>query len=786
MTRKIEPMNARWRFYLGDIPGGESPDLDDSKWRLLELPHDWSIEGQFKENREENNTSHENLSHHIGYLPGGIGWYRKSFHAMNDFANKIITIQFDGVYRNSDVWINGYHLGQRPYGYSSFYYELTPYILAGKNNLLAVRVNNTGVGSRWYTGSGIYRNVQLLITDKIHIKPWGTCWTTPEIHPERVDVDFKVTIENRTGEKALTIDVVSEIIHQGDMVAKVTTPVTLKSTETKIEQQFQIDSPKLWSPDTPELYQIKTSLYRNGHLIDEYATPLGLRSFRFDADTGFYLNGVNMKFKGVCLHHDNGCLGAKVYRHAIERQLKILKEMGCNAVRTSHNPPSQEFLDLCDEKGFLVVDELFDEWTVPKTPFGYTRYFQDWYERDARDFVRRDRNHPSVILWSCGNEVPEQKTKEGVEILRGLLKVFHEEDPSRQVTLGCDKMKEANETGFTDLLDIAGYNYYGDRVIGEGNKDYAFRCRFDEEHEKYPNRVLLGTENCSAFNTRGIYRYPLVNSREEKKADDFYCSAYDVTSEVPLIILKTRPYVCGMFTWEGFDYIGEPTPYVWPARSSQFGILDLCGFPKDTFYLYQSQWTDAPMVHIVPGNWNWHKDMQIPVWVYTNCDSVELFLNGKSFGEKAVENPVGTLHLTWDVLYEPGELKAVGKRKGKAVTTNAMKTAQFPHSIEVKTDRTGINRNDIAYLTACIRDIGGTVVPTADNLVRFTIEGPGKIIGVDNGNPISHEPFIDEQIHAFNGYCLAVVQCTGDSGAINIKATSAGLKTAEVRVSAQA
>lgn len=589
MTRKVELMNGGWRFNPGDVRDGESPDLDDSGWRLLDLPHDWSIEGQFRHLREETGKPAEDPDHNIGYLPGGTGWYRKSFYALNDFADKVVMVQFDGIYKNSSVWINGHHLGERPYGYSSFWYDLTPHLRAGKQNLLAVRVDNRGVGSRWYTGSGIYRKVQLYICDKIHIMPWGTCWTTPAITKERADVELKVAVSNRSGDRSPEIHVVSEVIYKEATVARADGRITLDAPETGVTQRFQIDNPKLWSPDTPELYQIKTMLYRNGHLIDECLTPMGIRSFRFDPDTGFYLNGENLKLKGVCLHHDNGCLGARVYKHAIRRKLAIMKEMGCNAVRTSHNPPSREFLDLCDEMGFMVMAELFDEWTVPKTPAGYTRHFNEWYEKDARDFIRRDRNHPSIIIWSCGNEVPEQKTKEGVEILRQLLDIFHEEDPSRPVTQGCDKMKEANETGFTDLLDIAGYNYYGDKVIGPDDDKYSFRCAYDIEHETYPERKIIGTENASAFNTRGIYRYPLVAAREEKKAEDFYCSAYDVTSEVPLIILKTRPYVSGMFAWTGFDYIGEPTPYTWPARSSQFGIVDLCGFPKDTYYLYKSQ-----------------------------------------------------------------------------------------------------------------------------------------------------------------------------------------------------
>ena len=780
-------LHDEWSFHLGNFKNAHEIGFDDDEWRLLDLPHDWSIEGQFKEFRDENWNQFMNLDFRIGYLPQGIGWYRKSFYIPKDYENKKITIQFDGVYRNSDVWINGIHLGHRPYGYSTFYYDLTPHLKFGNNNTIAVKVDNLGVSSRWYAGSGIYRKVILIITDKIHIGQFGTYWTTPNVNEKEAEINIKTTIDNETTNSInskiidVKINLISEI-YQGSSemgnekpIESITTEVNLKKSTNEIAQTITINNPKLWSPIYPNLYRIKSIIVKEGKIIDEYWTPLGLRSFRFDPDQGFFLNDKNIKFKGVCLHHDNGCIGSKIIYRAIERKLEILQEMGCNAIRTSHNPPSQELLELCDKMGFMVMDEAFDEWILPKTPHGYSSYFNEWFDRDVTDFVRRDRNHPSVIIWSCGNEVQEQKYASGIEPLKKLIDVFHREDPTRPVTQGCNNMKEANEFGFADELDIVGYNYWGDKVTKY--TDEGFVCRYDEDHKKHPKRILIGSENCSALITRGVYHIPTPFSREGKINDDMLCSAYDVTSEISLMILKSRTYVCGMFTWEGFDYIGEPSPYPWPSRSSNYGIFDLCGFPKDTYYLYKSQWSDKPMVHILP-HWNWHKGMSIAVWVYTNCETVELYLNGKSLGELSQkdEDFDDILHLIWDVRYIPGEIKAVGRIKGKYVVSKTIKTAGYPYRVELESDREIIDKNnDLAYITVRSSDIEGNFMPTAQNLVSFKIEGPGKIIGVGNGNPISHEPFIDQQRHLFNGLCLVVIQSTNSTGKIKLKASSGSL-----------
>lgn len=785
MSRIIVFLKKDWEFHLGDVQNGQAMNFETDFWENVSIPHDWSIEGPFKERRDENWGMMQSLDHRIGNLPQGIGWYRTSLFIPKEYSNKIIYIQFEGVYRNSDVWINEKHLGNRPYGYSTFYYDLTPHLKFGEFNILAVRVNNVGVSSRWYAGSGIYRKVSLILMDKIHIAHWGTYWTTPEATAEKATVNLRTWIINETGNDSM-IDLESQIFDHvtKTMVTSITTPVKLGKGKTEVFQQFVLNSPKLWSPETPHLYQIKSTIIVRSEVLDEYWTPLGVRSFRFDPDQGFFLNNVNMKFRGVCLHHDNGCLGAREFPRAIQRKLEILKSFGCNAIRTSHNPPSLELLEMCDEMGFMVMDEAFDEWKDAKTPFGYWHNFDEWYERDVTDFVRRDRNHPCVIMWSCGNEVHEQTHKSGVEILKKLLTVFHREDPSRPVTQGGNQMEQGNETGFAELLDIAGYNYCGDRVVKMETQ--SFLCGYDVDHQKYPKRIMIGSENVSALTTRGVYHFPIARDSQDKR-DDFHCNSYDTKTELTLLVMKTRPYVTGCFIWEGFDYLGEPTPYNWPTRSSQYGIVDTCGFPKDLYYLYQSQWLKTPMIHIVPANWNWHPGMTIPVWVYTNCESVELFLNGKSLGEqKQTDLEFDQLYMIYDVIWEAGALVAIGKVNGQQVVKDQVITTQQPHHLKLSADRNTVHSDgDLVYITVSVHDIADRQIPDAHNLVNFHIKGPGKIVGVDNGNPLSHEPFMDRQIHVFNGLALVVIETTEGSGEIEIKVASAHLETALVIVQVQ-
>ncbi len=784
MIRSIARLHKGWKFCRGDYTRGHQVTFDDSLWQVVDLPHDWSIEGRFRQTRDEFVESGKHLDSRVGYLPQGKGWYRKTFTAPKEWEGKRIIIQFDGVLRNSDVYINEHHLGHRPYGYSTFWHDMTPHLKIGVTNLIAVRVDNEGIGTRWYTGSGIYRKVQVIVTDPIHVAPWGTYITTPEVSRENATVSIRTRLTNESGNGATLIDLVSEVLDGETIVSAVSSTESLMAGEREVVHVITVKKPHLWSPKNPALYQLKSTIKVDGEVVDEYYTTFGIRTIRFDPDTGFYLNGEPLKIRGVCLHHDNGCIGARVYARAVERKLELMKEIGCNAIRTAHNPHDQELLEYCDQMGFMVMDEVFDEWTLPKSPKGYTLHFDEWYERDVTDFVHRDRNHPSVILWSCGNEVPEQKPPipgQGVEILKKLLAVFHKEDPTRPVTQGCNFMIDANRTGFADLLDVVGYNYYGDNFTRDLREKMGWKCHYDEEHEKYPKRVMIGTENYSAFNTRGVYTYPIPAWRAGKKSPDFYCTSYDVAAEIPLIILKTRPYVSGYFTWTGVDFIGEPTPHPWPAKSSNFGLVDLCGFPKDNYYLHKAFWTDEPMVHVFP-HWNWHKGDVLPVWAYSNCESVELFLNGKSLGEHRMDEFDDLAHVFWDVPWKPGELKAVGKKAGKNVAIDKVETTGTPHHLAISVDRPVIQvgGEDIAFLAVSVCDIKGRIVPTAYNMVTFTVQGPGKIIGVANGNPISHEPFNDMERYVFNGLCQGVILSTEQPGVITVTVHSAMLKPASL------
>ncbi|MEX2729976.1 MAG: glycoside hydrolase family 2 TIM barrel-domain containing protein [Candidatus Sigynarchaeum springense] len=790
MARATKVLRDDWAFHLGDCPGAEIPDFKDDEWQIVNVPHDWSIHGKFTRDSIEFFDMFTNIGHRIGYLPQGIGWYRKSFQVPAEHEGKITAVQFDGIYKNADVYINGNHLGFHPYGYTSFHYDLTPYLRYGAMNVLAIRVNNFGISSRWYSGSGIYRKVTITTTSKIHVAQWGHYITTPEIKDTTATVHVRTTIVNSTGTIA-AIEIETDVIDNGLAVATAKNERKIPPGEIVIDQSLQVTGPKIWDVETPFLYVARTRIFSSGVEMDSYETPFGIRAFKFDPDTGFYLNGKPLKIKGVCLHHDNGCLGAVEHPRAASRKLRILKEMGCNAIRTSHNPASVEFMDACDREGFLVMNEIFDEWTVAgkKTPYGYWNHFNDWHERDITDFVLRDRNHPCVILWSVGNEVPEQKTKAGAEICKKLAELFRILDPTRPVTSGSNNPVEANKSGYSDHLDVVGYNYYGDHVYKVS--DERVLVRYDEEHEKYPKRCMIGSENVSNWATRGVYDFPQYLAGQSWKLKDHYmCSAYDLTSEIPLWVLKTRPYVSGMFTWEGFDYLGEPSPYEWPSRSSNFGIVDLAGFPKDTYYLYQSFWvprSKRPMVHVMP-HWNWDKGTTVPVWVYSNCEAAELLVNGKSLGEQrfAEAEADGLMHLEWLVPFEPGEITAVAKQEGKVMAKKVVCTAGSAFQLKLSADWNEIAADDdIMYITCSVHDAMGNIVPTASNLVTFTVEGPGKVIGVDNGCPIDHQPLDGDQIHAFNGLCLAVIESTGKKGSINVIAASAGLKSATISLKAK-
>ena len=789
-TRQRVLMDYNWKFIQSDIKEAEKPDFDDTKWRTLNLPHDWSIEGEFKEDAITKGPG--------GYLPTGIGWYRKRFNLPSVDKGQQFWIEFDGVYMNSDVWINGHHLGKHPYGYTSFYYDMTPFIKK-EGNIIAVRVDNSlQPNSRWYSGSGIYRHVWLNITGPVHIAQWGTYITTPEVNSSSATISVRTSIENHNrGVKNLILRSVIKN-ESGKEVATAETPVSLTSSEkTDVEQTLSVASPSLWSIDTPSLYTLQSFVLEGTKVNDTYSTIFGIRKIEFDKDKGFLLNGKHIKMNGVCLHHDAGCLGSAVPEQAWARRLQLLKEMGCNAIRTSHNPPAPEFLDLCDKMGFLVMDEIFDEWVEKKgqVGFGYHIYFEEWWKSDLLSMIHRDRNHPSVVIWSAGNEVPDQVVETGSEVMRKLAEIFHKEDPTRPVTQANDRIAAGDgpaKLPFLELQDIVGYNY-----VDRWNERRELYYSVDRHN--HPDWKMIGTENASVGGLRG--QYSIVSDRSDKRpgrSRDYRLGM--IQAEQLWKFTSVNDYVIGDFMWTGIDYLGEAG---WPNKNSSSGVIDLCGFPKDGYYFYQSQWTKKPMVHILP-HWNWagSEGKVISVIAYSNCDTVELFLNGKSFGAKSYVFPqqghskswngyarpyvaptTSDLHLSWDVPYEPGTLKAVGRKNGKIISEE-VRTTSKPAAIRLSADRKNINADahDIANIKVEIVDENGFVVPTASNTIEFKIEGEGTLLGTDNGNPQDKTQMKSKQRAAFNGLAIAVVQSTEKSGNISLTAVSEGFKDAVLQV----
>jgi len=806
-AREVENFNGDWKFCL-NIGADENPDapgFDDSGWRKLNLPHDWAIEGDFDEHNPSGTGG--------GALPGGIGWYRKNFKISKKDQGKIISIEFDGVYMNSSVWINGHLLGNRPYGYISFSYDLTPYINWEGNNVIAVKVDNSDQpNSRWYSGCGIYRDVRIVKTHPVHIPQWGT-YVITTVNPDGTATVHVEADARNLGYTTVTATVRHTIINtKGKKVSTIESiPQRLNASGgAKPQLDIELNDPILWSLDNPYLYTLVTEILVDGKKVDRYETPFGIRTIEFRADSGFFLNGEHVRINGVCNHHDLGCLGAATNERAIERQLQILKAMGCNGIRCSHNPPSPILLDLCDRMGFLVMDEAFDMWRRRKTDRDYARFFDEWYERDLTDLVVRDRNHPSIVLWSIGNEVLEQWSdakadtlsleqanlilnmghsedqlaKEGemsvnslitarlAEIIKGL-------DSTRPVTAGCNEPSPGNHLFRSGAIDVIGYNYHNQNV--------------PSVPRLFPGKPFIITESVSALMTRGFYEMPSDKMMQRPARWDrpyfnetFSCSAYDNVRtpwgshhEDNLIFLNSQPFVAGQYIWTGFDYIGEPTPYGWPARSSYFGIVDLAGFPKDIYYLYQSEWTDTPVLHLFP-HWNWTPGEQIDMWCYyNNADEVELFINGVSQGVRSKD--AEHLHVVWNVTFHPGTAKVVARKNGVETASQEIHTAGNPAQIRLTPDRNTIKADgkDLSFITVEILDEDGNLCPNADNLVEFSITGKGFIAGVDNGSPISLERFKDNKRKAFYGKCLVVVQNDLKPGKIQVEATSEGLKHAQ-------
>jgi beta-galactosidase len=779
-ARSIVNFTKDWRFNLGDAKNAQDVAFDDSKWRSLNLPHDWSIEGEFSEKNPATPGG--------GALPGGIGWYRKTFTVSETEKDKLIFIDFDGVYRNSEVWINGHYLGLRPNGYISFRYDLTPYLrYGGEKNIIAVKVDNSKQpNSRWYSGSGIYRNVWLVFTNKVFIDHWGTCVTTPEVSGKSAKMNVKTKVRNTSGkEQEITLNT---LIYNADekKVAHISSKITVaKDSVVELNQDLIVNNPLLWSDESPNLYKVVSQVECDGKISDDYETTTGIRYFNFDREKGFTLNGKHIKIRGVCDHHDLGCLGAAINTRALERQLEILKSMGCNGIRTSHNPPAPELLQLCDKMGFIVMDEAFDMWKKQKNDFDYHLDWDQWHKRDLEDQVLRDRNHPGVIIWSIGNEIGEQWDSTGTPISIELEGIIKKLDKSRPITSNMNDPNPKNNILKSGALDLIGYSYH--------------HQMYTDFLKTYPAQKIIGSETTSALATRGAYdmpsdsihRWPIAWDKPFTTGNaDYTCSAYDncsapwgSTHEETWKLMKKYDFLPGMYIWTGFDYLGEPTPYSWPARSSYFGIIDLAGFPKDVYYMYQSEWTKTPVLHIFP-HWNWpgKEGKIIDVWVYSNAQEVELFLNGKSLGTKRKTGD--ELHLVWKVPYTPGVIKGIARTGGKEVLTELVKTAGKPAKIMVTADRNSIKANgdDLSFLTVKIVDKDGVMVPNADTLVKFKVTGEGSIAGVDNGNPISHESFKADFRKAFNGLCLAVIRSTEKAGKVNVTATSDGLKPASVDI----
>jgi beta-galactosidase len=790
--------NEGWRFFRGDVSGGESPGFNDDRWLEVRLPHDWAIEGPF--------DSAQNP--HTAALPiSGFGWYRKTFRLPPQGDRRYYSVEFDGAMSNSRVWLNGHELGGRPYGYIGFAFDLTPYLESGdKPNVLAVRLAPEANSSRWYPGAGIYRNVWLDSTGPVHVARWGTYVTTPAVTPESATVAVKTTLRNRLATPA-RISVRSVVVDgDGHPVAHGEQKIDIPpSGEITAAAQLRIHRPQRWDIDQPWLYSLVTELRDGTTVVDRYETPFGVRTVAFDRQRGFLLNGRALKLHGVCLHHDLGALGAAVSRRAIERQLQIMKAAGVNALRTSHNPPAPELLELADRLGFLVIDEAFDMWRTPKVPNGYSKYFDEWSERDLRDMVRRDRNHPSIILWSIGNEIPEQRDPDGWKEARRLTGFFHQEDPTRPTTSAFNQWEDAIRNKLADEVDIPGFNYQP--------------MQYQAILKDHPSWVIYGSETASCVSSRGVYHLPL---EKYDKHPSLQISGYDIIAprwaycpDVEFAAQDALPAVLGEFVWTGFDYLGEPTPYFpnegdtshdWPARSSYFGMVDLAGFPKDRYFLYQSRWSKKPMVHVLP-HWNWqgHEGQDIPVMVYSNAEEVELSLNGASLGRKKtlsepVDLPVGAkvsetgtfrskYRLLWQVPYRPGILAATAYAGGTMVAHEEVRTAGVPAQISLIADRSVIQTDgdDLSFITVRVEDEGGNLCPLADNLVSFRVSGAARIEAVDNGNAATVEPFHADQRKAFNGLALLIVRSkSGASGPIAVAASGDGLTAGHVDLMAEA
>lgn len=775
-----------WKFIRGEQPQAQDVDFNDQHWERVVVPHDWAIYGPFDKEIDKqtvrivqnNEPVATEKTGRTGALPFiGVGWYRTELDITEFDPGEQVLITFDGAMSNAVVYVNGQKVGNRPYGYVYFYFDITSQLRRNHKNVVAVRLENFPLMSRWYPGAGLYRKVQLIIKNNTSFKHWAHYITTPFVTSELAKVNIRSQVQG-TGVSVRTI------------IRDANKQVVAESTASQrfgdeIERSLSVKNPQLWSPENPYLYTAEMQLIQNNQVKDSETVRFGIRTIRYSAERGFELNGVQTKFKGVCLHHDLGPIGAAVNRAALKRQLTILKEMGSNAIRSAHNMPAIEQLELADEMGFLFIAESFDEWKRPKVKNGYNLFFDEWAERDVMNLVRATRNHPSIIMWSAGNEVPDQWGSEGAKRAKWLQGIFHREDPTRPVTVGMDQVRAVMESGFAAVLDVPGLNYR--------------THLYEEAFERFPQGFILGSETASTVSSRGIYKFPVVSGKDIIHSDR-HSSSYDLEfcnwSNIPeddFVLQDDKPWVIGEFVWTGFDYLGEPTPYdnYWPARSSYFGIMDLAGIPKDRYYLYRSRWnTTDTTLHMLP-HWTWPgREGEItPVFVYTNFNTAELFVNGKSQG-KQTKSRKSNLHryrLMWmDVKYEPGTIRVVAyDDNGKPAAEKSVRTAGKPFGLKLEADRKQIvaDGNDLSFVTVTVVDRHGNECLTATNQLNFRVRGQGTFRAVCNGDPTSLEMFHLPTMKAFSGKLVVLVQATNQPGEIELEVTGRGLRRQTIKLS---
>jgi beta-galactosidase len=810
-TRSVVTLEKGWKFTREDNPQSKEAVYDDSNWESVRVPHDWAIYGPFDKSNDIHHMAivqdgQTSAIEHYGRTGGlpftGAGWYRINFTIPEFSDSKRVTVKFDGAMSNARVYVNGKEAGFWPYGYNTFYFDITDLLNDnGRDNTLAVRLENLEEGSRWYPGAGLYRNVHIITTNDSHIPVWGTYITTPEVNDEfaKVDVKTKVVTAGEDYNGKGVYKLVTEILDGDAKLVSSTESVLTTFDQNEFSQTLIVENPKLWDIKQPNLYKAVSKLYKDDQLVDEYNTTFGIRTIEVVADKGFYLNGRLVKFQGVCLHHDLGPLGAAVNDAAIRRQIRIMQDMGVNAIRTAHNMPSPDFVRIADEMGMMVMAESFDSWRIPKVRNGYNLYFDEWAEKDLVNLIHNFRNSASVIMWCIGNEVEEQSHPQGAKVARFLQDIVKREDPTRPITNGMDRPDHVFSNGMAAIMDVPGFNYRS--------------FRYQEAYDKLSQQVILGTETTSTFSSRGVYKFP-VERKQMAMYDDHQASSYDVEhagwSNLPeddFIQHDDLPFTMGEFIWTGIDYLGEPTPYYsnWPSHSSLFGAVDLAGIPKDRFYLYRSHWNkEEETLHILP-HWNWEgREGEVtPVFVYTNYPSAELFINGKSQGVRTKDLSVGIegsytaeaqksferqkrYRLMWmDTKYEPVTVKVVAyDEDGNAVAEKEIRTAGKPHRLVLEADRNVISADgkDLSFITVSVVDRNGNLCPNVSELVKFNVKGAGSYRAGANGDPSSLDLFHLPQMHLFNGKLVAIVESSETPGTITLEANAKGLRKGSIKI----